>query len=86
MRERRGQRKMCVCRRSVLGDLNGGDDDRLNRLVARAGLDALDRRDDVHALDNLPEDRVLRRGRRVKIVEEGVVLPRGTSTRVVVRR
>ena len=43
----------------ILGDLNRRDHHRLDGRVARAGRRALDRVDDVLALDDLAEDRVL---------------------------
>ena len=58
---------------SLLSDDNGLDDDRLLGFVAGPGGRALDRLDDVHALDHLPKDRVLRRRRGVEVVEEVVV-------------
>src|SRR3954451_2944844 len=43
----------------LLGDLEGLDADVVGGLVARVGRLALDRVDDLHALDDLAEDRVL---------------------------
>ena len=41
---------------SVLGDLDGGDDDRLERLVARVCRRTFDGFDDLLALDDFAED------------------------------